>query len=173
MRTVDDHILFNGGTDRFNWALLGKREIFIPYNNYKIDLPTTKYADLLTKNTLNPEYMRYELHRVWVIEGTLKPDARHVYGKRVIYADEDSWAGALADNYDGKGQLWRSNMRTMLNAYDMPGVVGRLGVYHDLNVGAYIVSQLVSEQKVQPRIIKKIPLKDYFTPANLRRIGRG
>ncbi len=173
LRTVDDHMLFNGATDRFDWKLLGKREVFIPYNNYAMDNPQIKYKQILTPHHVNPQYMRYELHRVWVVEGTVKTGSRHIYAKRVLYLDEDSWAAALADNYDGQGQLWRAAMRTTVNAYDLPGVMGRVAMFHDLTVGAYIVSQLINEQPVTPHIVKEIPAKSYFTPANLRQIGRG
>src|SRR3546814_9094021 len=57
--------------------------------------------------TVNPEYLRYELHRVWVLEGTLKEGVRHICSKRRLYIDEDSWLALMADNYDSRGQLWR------------------------------------------------------------------
>lgn len=91
LRTADDTDLFNGAPDRYDWTLVGKKEIYIPYNNYRITSPEVKYKDLLTPFHVNPAYTRYELHRVWVVEGKLKPGARHIYSKRVLFLDEDSW----------------------------------------------------------------------------------
>ncbi|HQQ63196.1 MAG TPA: DUF1329 domain-containing protein [Pseudomonadales bacterium] len=173
LRTVDDAITFIGATDRYDWKLETQREVYIPYNNYEMDLPTHKYADLLTVNHPNPEFMRYELHRVWVVLATLKEGKRHIYGKRRLYMDEDSWAALLGDNYDGQGSLWRTTMRTFVNAYDMPGMSPRLEIYHDLQKGAYLLNGMVNEEGG----IQKIPAQrhpdDYYTPANLRVLGKG
>ena len=73
MRTADDTDMYNGAPDRYEWKLLGKKEIYIPYHNYRLISPDVKYDDLLMVGHVNPEYTRYELHRVWVVEGTLKP----------------------------------------------------------------------------------------------------
>jgi len=69
-----------------------------------------KLKDLITPSTINPDYERYELHRVWVLEGNLKSGVRHIYAKRLLYADEDTWLTLTADNYDSRGQLWRVNL---------------------------------------------------------------
>ncbi|MFH7495452.1 DUF1329 domain-containing protein, partial [Pseudomonas syringae pv. tagetis] len=73
------------------------------------------YRKLLQVGHLNPAYTRHELHRFWVVEGTLKPTARHVYSRRNLYLDEDSWQAAIVDKYDGSGQLWRLSMAYLKN----------------------------------------------------------
>ena len=78
----DEVIGFYGNPDRYDWKLKGKQEIYIPYNNYKVGSPDVKYAQLLTPGHLNPQFTRYELHRVWVVEGNLKPGARHILQAR-------------------------------------------------------------------------------------------
>src|SRR3546814_6645265 len=90
---------------RYDWKLVGKREIYIPYANFRINDPALKYSELIKPETVNPDYLRYELHRVWVIEGTLKKGFRHIYAKRRLYADEDTWLVSTVDNHDGRGQL--------------------------------------------------------------------
>lgn len=172
LRTVDDAMLFNGANSRYTWKLEPDRELFIPYNNNELDSPQVSYKELLTKNHLNPKYMRYELHRCHVILAELRPGKRHVYAKRRLYTDEDTWAAVLADNYDSQGQLWRTNYRSMVDMYDMPGMGARVEVYHDLQKGAYLANYLVNEQKGPPRYVDK-PLPDsYFTPANVRQMGK-
>ena len=145
LHTVDDDHLFNGSPERFNWKLIGKRELYIPYHNFRINDPALKYADLLTAKTINPEFMRYELHRVWVIEGTLKPGLRHVYGRRMIYADEDTWLAHWADNFDTRGQLWRTGMVNYHYAPNAQAFHRGVTVFHDLNSEAYEAGYLVNE----------------------------
>lgn len=145
LRTVDDDHLFNGSPERYQWKLLGKRELLIPYNNFRINDPALKYKDLLTPDSLNPDYQRYELHRVWVIEATLKKGLRHVYGRRTIYADEDTWLAHWADNYDTRDQLWRTAMVHYRYAPDAQAFHRGVSIYHDLNLGAYEATYLVNE----------------------------
>ena len=107
LRTSDNFDMFNGAPDRYDWKLIGKKEMYIPYNNFELALPTVKYADILKPGHTNQDLARYELHRVWVVEATLKSGERNVYGKRRFYVDEDSWMISMSDLYDGRGQLWR------------------------------------------------------------------
>lgn len=172
LRTVDDALLFNGATDRYTWKMEPSRELYVPYNNNRLDDQTASYDKILGDNTINPKYMRYELHRCWVVVGELRPDKRHIYGKRRLYLDEDSWAGVLADNYDGQGVLWRTNARAMVNLYDLPGMGPRVELYHDLQKGAYAANYLLNEKSGPPAIPKE-PLPDsYFTTAQVRKLGK-
>lgn len=172
LRTVDDALMFIGATDRFTWQVEPMREIFVPYNNNALDDPAMKYAKLLTPNHLNPDAMRYELHRCWVVVGELKPGERHIYGKRRLYMDEDSWAGLLADNYDRQGRLFRTNLRSFVNLYDMPGMGPRVEVYHDLRQKAYQANNLVNEMSGPPRLMREGWPENYFSPSNLRMVGK-
>ncbi|MFJ2548802.1 DUF1329 domain-containing protein [Pseudomonas sp. NPDC087612] len=170
-RVYDEDRLFNGATDRYDWSIVGKKEIYIPYNNYKIDSPEVNTAQILsTSGHINPELMRYEKHRVWVLQATLKPSARHIYAKRLIYIDEDSWAATLADNFDARGQLWRTNMQTSVYAYEIQRFHARLGIYHDLIAGSYLVDRLLDEQK-PAKLNASNFAADEFTPGNLRKLG--
>ncbi len=86
-----------------------------------------------------------------IVVAELAPGMRHVYAKRSIYTEEDTWAAVMSDNYDGQGTLWRTNMRTMLNMYDMPGMSARVEMYHDLQKGAYLTNYMVNEQSGPPK----------------------
>ncbi len=171
LRTVDDALLFNGATDRYTWKMEGVRELYIPYNNNKLDDPGVAYKDILTPHHVDPDYMRYELHRVWTLVGELKESKRHIYAKRRLYLDEDSWAAVLADNYDARGILWRTNMRTMVNLYDLPGMGPRVEMYHDLQSGAYAANYLVNERKGLPERVDGFK-PNYFTTFQVRKIGQ-
>ncbi|MNY42797.1 hypothetical protein D3C86_1777200 [compost metagenome] len=102
--SFDELYVFSGRMDRFDWKLVGKREMYIPYNANRI-LSLDKTPDLFAEHHLKPENIRWELHRVWVVEATLKPGKRHVMSKSTYYLDEDTWAAVLGERYDAKGQL--------------------------------------------------------------------
>lgn len=142
LRTVDDFGLFNGSPDRYNWRLVGKREIYIPYNAYRVHSGDLRAADIVRPGHLNPEHLRYELHRVWEVEALLKPDAEHIYSKRVFYLDEDSWQIAVAESYDMDGELWRVNEAHALNYYTVPVLWSTLEVFHDLKNQRVLVNGL-------------------------------
>lgn len=171
LRTADDTDMFNGAPDRYDWKLLGKREIYIPYNSYKLTSPEVKYKDLLQVGHLNPAYTRYELHRVWVVEGTLKTGARHIYSKRTLYLDEDSWQAAVVDQYDGRGELWRVSMAYLKNYYELPTTWSALDVFHDLQARRYHVQNLDNEEANTIDFSQPTADDGYFTPAALRRRG--
>ena len=171
MRTSDNFDMFNGAPDRYNWKLLGKKEIYIPYNSYELSSPKYKYDDIVKPGHLNQDLTRYELHRVWVVEATLKEGQRHVYGKRVFYVDEDTWQAAEIDHYDGRGELWRVAEGHTINYYDAK--VNRLTVetLYDLLSGRYLALNLTNEE--QPGTIRfgTKRSKADFTPAALRQAG--
>ena len=97
----------------------------------------TTHPDLI-----NPDLLRYELHRVWVVEARLKPDAKHIYSRRVFYLDEDSWQAATSDSYDLTGKLWRTAEAHAVNYYEVPVLWATLHTYYDLHSGRYLVDGL-------------------------------
>lgn len=116
--TMDDAEMFLGKLDRFDWKLVGKKEVYVPYNVYKLQqTPDDKF---FTPDFPNPDAVRFELHRMWVVEATLKPGKRHVYHKRTFYLDEDSWAAIISDQYDAAGKLYRSSMGFCSPRYEVP-----------------------------------------------------
>jgi hypothetical protein len=169
LRTTDDFDMFNGSPDRYNWKLVGKQELYIPYNSYKLHGNDVKYNDLLMSGHINPQYVRWEKHRVWVVEATLKDNTRHVYGKRVFYIDEDSWQIHIADLYDNRNELYRVAVAHGLNYYEVPTHWSTLEVYHDLNSRRYIAIGLDNEDKMYDFSIELTDVD--FTPAALRREG--
>lgn len=172
-RVMDEDRLFNGAPDRYQWKLVGKQEMYIPYNNYTLDDPDQTLDTLLTEHGhLNPDAVRYELHRVWVLEAELRPGSRHTYAKRRLYLDEDSWTAALADNYDAKGQLWRTNVQTSVYAYEVQAFHARVAVFHDLIAGSYLVDRLVNGMGATARLNDARFDAGYFSAGNLRKLGQ-
>lgn len=169
--TADDTDMFNGAPDRYDWKLVGKKEIYIPYNNYRIGAAGVKYKDLLQVGHVNPDLTRWELHRVWQIEGTLKAGSRHIYSKRVLFLDEDSWQATEVDQYDSRGELWRVSLAYLKNFYELPVTWTAMDVFHDLQSRRYAIQGLDSEEASTVDFTQPIPEEGYFKPASLRRRG--
>ncbi|MBP9712736.1 MAG: DUF1329 domain-containing protein [Sterolibacterium sp.] len=159
---VDEVRMYNGSAERYNWKLVGKKEMYIPYNNFRLeakDIGANKYANLLKPGHENPDFVRWELHRVYVLEGKLKEGYRHLYPTRVVYADEDSWLFVMSDIYDGQNNLWRYNW---VNNFYAPGpklFAQGSAFYHDLTAGTYTAFDLM-QGKPQHLAIDK-PGADY------------
>lgn len=168
---VDEVRLFNGSPERFNWKIVGKKELYVPYNAYRLHSEKLKYADLIHPGHLNPDALRYELHRVWVVEGTLKDGYRHLYSKRTLYVDEDTWFMLMADNYDSRGELWRTSVVNYFYAYEMNTWQAGVGLYHDLNAGTYLAFNLVNEQPGAYKLNQGKFTERDFGPEAARRMG--
>ena len=168
LRTNDQFDMFNGATDRYTWKLVGKKEMFIPYNAYALHSDKLKYKDFVTKNHINQEHARYELHRVWVVEANVRPGTTHIYKKRLMYIDEDTWQIAVVDNFDSRGALWRVQEGHHLQAYDgprdqlFPGTA--LETVYDLISGRYLTLAMNNEE---PETVEKDYDISFFDPSNV------
>ena len=172
LRTIDETDMYNGAPDRYNWKLLGKKEIYIPYNNYRVGSPEVSYKELLIPGHINPEFTRYEKHRVWVVEANLKEGSRHIYQKRRFYIDEDSWGAAVIDMYDERNELYRISMAYLKSYYEIPATWTAMDVYHDLQARRYHVQGMDNEERTTMDFSQASPGTRYFTPQELRRRGR-
>jgi len=170
LRTTDDFDMYNGAPDRYNWELKGKKEVFIPYNSYKLHSDEVKYEDIIKPGHINTELVRWEKHRVWVVEATLKDGISHVYKKRTFYIDEDSWQIHIADLYDNRDELYRVAVAYGINYYEVPTHWSTLDAYYDLNSRRYIAIGLDNEEKMYDFQTKQSS-SDY-TAAALRRSNR-
>lgn len=167
LRTYDQADVFNGATDRYIWKLLGKREVFIPYNAYRLHSDQYKLRDIVHRAHINPDLARYELHRVWVVEATLKHDVSHIYARRVFYLDEDSWQIALADLYDRRGNLWRWQEAHTIQAYDQPFPLPVLETVYDLTSERYVAAAMNNEDP--ETVVHEFDLSD-FDPAKVAKL---
>ncbi len=169
LRTNDQLDVFNGATDRYDWKLVGKKEIYIPYNAYELVDNRKSYADLTQARHMVPDNLRYELHRVWVVDSFLREGTSHIYKRRTFYVDEDSWTIALVDIYDARDQLWRVQEyhSVMLPWLKSIGPAG--GIVYDLQSGRYLAMELSNEQ---PLFEEAEFDKNHFRTQNMVRIAR-
>lgn len=170
MRLSDQYDGWNGAPDRYDWKIAGKREMYIQYNAYKLSDKTLRYRDIIEPGHPKPELLRYELHRVWVVEATLRPGARHRYPKRTFYLDEDTWQVVGEDAYNAAGQLWRVGDHATMQFYDVMVPWYRATIHYDLLARSYLISFLDNEER-QPWRFGWIGDMVDFLPSNLRRLG--
>ena len=161
--------VFNGVLERYNWKLVGKKEVYIPYNSYKLAGPMTKYKDLAKPKHLNADLPRYELHRVWVVEATIKPGTSHTFAKRVMYLDEDSWNIVAADNYDARGNLYQfQEGHFVFGSNIQAGSTVPEIIYH-FTSGRYFITAAFNEDK--PFDLTANFSKDYFSAASVQKMS--
>ncbi len=166
-RTVDNVDMYNGAPDRYEWKLIGRKEMYIPYNSYGIH-KQMPIESLTMPGHLKPELLRYELHRVWVVEANLRDGQRHVYAKRVFYVDEDSWSIVGYDQYDGKGQLWKVGEGFTIQYYNVPTTWTTVETQYDLLDGKYVASGVAGEDGPVMDFTVNFEDKD-FVPNALKR----
>jgi hypothetical protein len=164
----DEVFMFLGSLERYNWKLVGKREMYVPYNNNRFLLAKTD--EVLSPHHLNSDKMRWELHRVWEVEATLAPGSRHTVPKKRFYVDEDSWSVLLVDGYDAEGKLWRTQYAVPFVAPDIPAVVSTTFTVFNLQAGTWLVNNLYNDQKGPYKVVPRRP-EAYFSPDALAGAG--
>jgi hypothetical protein len=115
----DEYFMFNASPAQYDWKYIGEKEVYVPYNENNMFLNTPDQA-LLT-HFINPDDVRWELHRVLIVDGTLRQGSRNVMARRRFYVDEDTWTILLADEWDAKGNLYHVEMGFNEDRPDLPG----------------------------------------------------
>ena len=170
LRTSDQFDIYNGSPERYDWKLVGKKEMIVPYNSYMLHSNKVKNDDIIRPLHINQDYARYELHRVWVVDATLKAGQRHLYKRRTFYVDEDSWQILAVDCYDGRDQLWRIQEGHSINYYDVPTFWSTLETTYDLQSGRYLALGFDNEEPMTVDFNLKRSISDY-TPSAIARRG--
>ena len=170
LMTHDQIDMFNGPLDRYDFKLVGKKSVLVPYNSYALHSDKLRYDDIINKGHINPDLARYELHRMWVLEATVKSGEAHIYKKRVMYIDEDSWLILLQDIYDQRDQFWRTSMSFAMEYPQVPLLVNALQAHYDLQSRRYVVINMQNEEK-NPIEYDFETSDKYFTTSALKRFA--
>jgi hypothetical protein len=170
LRSADQFDMYSGSPTAYEWKLLGKRALLVPYNAYRLQDEKLTYPDLLRAHHINPEYARYELHRVWIVDGIRRPGARALYSRRTLYVDEDSWQILIIDCYDDGGELYRVQEGHAITYYQVPTLWTALELVMDLKSGAYLATGLQSQEPRPTDFgIRRLPAD--YEPNVLERLG--
>lgn len=160
--SFDEIYTWTGRLDRFDWKLIGKKEMIIPYNGNRFMQAKTD-EEVLSKHHYNPDHMRWELHRVWVVEASLKAGQRHQAPKSRYYCDEDTWICVMADRWDANGQLWKTLYTQTAIVPELPGVVVASFGFNDLLSGTGFAGELMNSKSAQILVESRRP-ETHFTP---------
>jgi hypothetical protein len=170
LRTSDQFDMYNGSPERYEWKLVGKKELLVPYNSYKLHWAKPTPDEVIRPLHINQDLARYELHRVWVVDATLKAGQRHIYKRRTFYLDEDSWQIVAIDCYDNRDQLWRVQEGHGINYFNVPTYWTTLELTYDLQARRYLALGFEETKERSIDFGIKRTLQDY-TAAALRERG--
>ncbi len=168
----DEYFGFNGSLEKYDWKCLGKKEMYVPYNNNRLYAGPAQPAHLA--HFIDPDLVRFELHRCWVVEATLHPGERNVLARRMFYVDEDTCQIALNDVWDANGNLYRTG--TLFNNVrpELPGTIyGNLAIYN-LQTDDYVSVNGMWDQASNPNglvVVDDWP-PDIYDPNNLAADGQ-
>ncbi|MGI4798629.1 MAG: DUF1329 domain-containing protein [Janthinobacterium lividum] len=174
MFTYDEIDLWQGRSDRFDFKIAGKKEMYVPYNCYGINQPATTEDKLFTPKHMNPDYIRWEKHRVWVLDSTLKPGKRHIYSRRTFYLDEDTWAILASEAYDQAGHLYRIGYTLSYPLYyaQDPFTFAISFLFYNLNTTGYsFTGYMGGETHGHVDTSSTLPSRSYFNPESLAGSG--
>jgi len=174
--SVDEGNIFFGPLDRFDWKLVGKQELLVPYNAFGAYDTSAKFDEVAQSDSIAPESRRYELHRVWVVEANVRQGMRHQAPKRLFYIDEDSWNAVMAVDFDKQGQIWKVREGFPIPVYETGACDTQALVQYNLaddrylfdlgTIGASKDIRWLTESEGSPR-----HKRDFYTSDNLRAIS--
>lgn len=169
VQSFDELRVFAGSTKRFDWTLVGKQEMYIPYNSNRALQPTSD-NDLLMPHHLNPDHVRWELHRVWVVEANVAAGQRHQAPRSRYYLDEDTWEAVLGDRWDQQGTLWKTLWTLPMAMPDLPATAGLTNGFYDLVSGAWFANNVFNESSLHRVTAERYPER-IFTASGLMSRG--
>lgn len=163
----------SGSEEWFDFELQGKHAVFMPYNNYRIIDPKVTADDVVRPGHVNPALVRYELHRAWKVEATLRDGFRNLQPRHVFYSDEDSWASPLAERYNQQGEFWRLQERFLTYFYEPKAVFSGGTVAYDVLSGRWSSAIDSFPSFGGKHIDFDQPARfDLVTPQGIRMLGR-
>jgi hypothetical protein len=132
---IDEASCFNGNPSQYDWRYIGKQEMLVPYNCNKMLAHTL--AENLAPHFPNADILRWEKHRVWVVEATLHPGERNVNARRRLYIDEDTWSALLGEGYDADGNMVKAYALYNNCVPSLPGTIEQGTAVFNLQTGDY------------------------------------
>jgi Protein of unknown function (DUF1329) len=132
----DEASTFYGNPSQYNWTFVEKKEMLVPYNCNK--LLFVNVEDFLGPHFPDPNLVRWEKHRMWVVDAVLVPGIHNVNARRRLYMDEDTWYGLLGEGYDGDGDLWKAYTMYLECVPSMPGTIEMCTATYQMLTGDYV-----------------------------------
>jgi hypothetical protein len=163
--SLDESSCFYGNPSQYDWTVIEKREMLVPYNCNKQVLSDMQH--MCGPHFIKPEYMRWEKHRVWVFEGNLHPGIRNVNIKRRFYSDEDTGLILLGEGYDGNGFMWKGYMICNFCIPSTPGTVEGQTLIFQLQSGDWVINGCCSYGKFKNTKTEMVMPPSEFEPQEM------
>jgi hypothetical protein len=162
----DEYQGFGASLEEYDWKFIEKKELYVPYNNNGLSGATPQ--EIFGPHFMNPDLVRWELHRVWVVEATLHPGKRNVLARRRFYVDEDNWTICATDAWDANGSLYHVHFTYNVVRPDVPGTIQISEVVHNMQNDNYVTPIGVFNQKAHPGLSYYDTLPEQrFDPQNM------
>ncbi len=168
----DEAFIFSGKLNEYDFDFVGVKEIIVPYNCNKFNVAAI--SDQFKPHFINPDLTRWELHRVKVVEMTLKPNSRNVDARRIIYCDDDAGSALMGDVYDASGALWKfqHNLPAIFPNVPVLNTTSNFNSY-DMHAGTYSsAAHYDNECMPQWKPIPELPAS-FMTPGQLESTAGG
>lgn len=163
----DEYSIFIQSLQEYDWKYLGKKELYIPYNNN--ELIGQPLEQTMKAQFLDPNVVRWELHRVWIVEANVHQGERNVLVRRRFYVDEDCWTVAVGDAYDANGNLFHVAFNYFYLRPDLPGLAYlKNQTTNNLQANGYVVADGVWGEKGDPSVKFNVSMSpSVFDPENM------
>jgi hypothetical protein len=163
---TDEYFGFSSQPDRYDWKYLGKKELYIPYNNNT--LFGKPALDVIQAHFFDPNAVRWELHRVHIVDATVRPGKRNTLPHRLFYFDEDTFTVAVEDAHDANDTLVHVNIQYFITRPNLPGTFLGNNSVHNLQTGDWTPMEGFFDEKAHPSIkfLDSLPAS-MFDPTNM------
>ncbi len=167
----DEAFGFNASLEKYDWKYLEKKELYVPYNNNATYALTAQ--ELMMAHHVNPDHVRWELHRVWVVEATLHPGERNVLARRRYYFDEDTSVMTCCDAWDANDELFHVAILGNYVRPDLPGTIFGFHMLWNLQTDAWAITDSYLNEKANPtfKFFDSLPDSD-FDPQGMAAAGQ-
>lgn len=163
---TDEFFGFGGQPDRYDWTYKGMQELFIPYNNNT--LFGTPAKEMIKAHFFDPQYVRWEKHRVHVVDARVRQGQRNTIARRIAYFDEDTYQIAVTDCHDANDALVHVGLIYFNTRPDLPGTFIGNNSVHNLQTGDWTPMTGPYNEKAQPTITFQDSLPaSTFDPNNM------
>jgi hypothetical protein len=133
---LDEYSCFNGTPMQYDWRFINKEEMLVPYNCNAMHFHPAQ--EVLQPKFPSPDIVRWEKHRVWIVEAQLKPGQTNALARRRLYIDEDSWLALLGEGYDAGGNMIKYHSVYNRCVGSLPATCELGSMVFDLTTGNYV-----------------------------------
>lgn len=105
---IDEGPSFCSNPADYIWRYGGKKQTLVPY--HCVEQLDTSLQNHEESEFPHPRNIRWEIHDVFIVEGTLRTGESNVLVRRCFYIEDTTWAILLGEGYDRSGDMVKRYM---------------------------------------------------------------